>query len=151
MLCRFPFLASGSDLVWTKKPLFDDLRDVSSQWDRERIEAARAWPSDWGEKTMLLEVADTTDYLDGKGCYPGQEVVARTLHRGHINRHIAAVSGSTKVGDKLKAGDKEVGWISSAADDVALAFLRREFWEPGTQLALETGDTVTVLAPRREA
>jgi len=151
MLCRFPFLASGSDLVWSKKPLFDDLRDVSSQWESERIEAARAWPADWGEKTMLLEVAEDTDFLDGKGCYPGQEVVARTLHRGHINRHIAVVAGTGKVGDKLKSGDKEVGWISSAAESVALAFLRREYWDPGTELTLGNGGTVTVQAPRREA
>lgn len=157
MLCRFPFLASGSDLVWSKRPLFDDLRDVSAQWDAERIQAARAWPSDWGEKTMLLEVADNTDYVDGKGCYPGQEVVARTLHRGHINRHIGVIAGSGAVpaaGVKLKAEDKDAGWISSAAavdgDFVGLAFLRRDYWEPGTVLAREDGSTVTVQAARRE-
>ncbi|MBN9416852.1 MAG: hypothetical protein J0I12_15515 [Candidatus Eremiobacteraeota bacterium] len=157
MLCRFPFLASGSDLVWSKRPLFDDLRDVSSQWDAERIQAARAWPSDWGEKTMLLEIADNTDYVDGKGCYPGQEVVARTLHRGHINRHIGVVGGSGSLpapGLKLKSEDKDIGWISSVAGDAegfaALAFLRREFWEPGTELVREDGGTVTVRAARRE-
>lgn len=156
MLCRFPFLASGSDLVWSKKPLFDDLPDVSLQWDLERIQAARAWPCDWGEKTMLLEVADSSDYMDGKGCYPGQEVVARTLHRGHINRHITVVAGSgaPSLGSKLKAADKEVGWLSSLARDgdgfVALAFLRREYWEPETELVLEDGGLVKVQAPRRE-
>ncbi len=157
LLCRFPFLASGSDLVWSKRPLFDDLRDLSSHWELERIQAARAWPSDWGEKTMLLEVADETDYLDGKGCYPGQEVVARTLHRGHINRHLKIVTGPgalPSAGTKLKAEDKDVGWISSLAPDgegfTALAFLRREFWEPGTQLQREDGGTVTVQAARRE-
>ncbi|MBS2039452.1 hypothetical protein JST97_30985 [bacterium] len=157
LLCRFPFLASGSDLVFTKKPLFDDLRDLSASWDWERIQAGRPWPSDWTEKTMLLEVAETSDYVDGKGCYPGQEVVARTLHRGHINRHICTLSGSGNlplVGCKLKHGEKEVGWISSLANRsqeiAALAFLRREVWEPGTQLEREDGGLMTVQSPRRE-
>ncbi len=157
LLCRFPFLASGSDLVFSKKPLFDDLRDLSQSWQAERIQAARAWPTDWGEKTMLLEIADPTDYVDGKGCYPGQEVVARTLHRGHINRHVGVLAGAGPVpaaGCKLKQNDKEVGWVSSAAacgqEIVALAFLRREAWEPGTQVEREDGGSLTVQNPRRE-
>lgn len=157
MLCRFPFLASGSDLVWSKRPLFDDLRDLSTHWEAERIEAARAWPSDWGEKTMLLEVAEETDFVDGKGCYPGQEVVARTLHRGHINRHIGVIGGSGAVpapGAKLKAGDKDAGWVSSTAvladGFVALAFLRRDYWEAGTRLSLEDGRALFVQTARRE-
>ena len=158
LLCRFPFLASGSDLLWSKKPLFDDLRDLSAVWELERIQAGRPWPSDWAEKTMMLEVAEPTDYVDGKGCYPGQEVVARTLHRGHVNRHITLVGGAGSppgLGTKLKLADKEVGWISSAAADgpnfAALAFLRHEVWEPGTELSREDGGTVSVQCPRREA
>lgn len=106
---------------------------------------------------MLLEVAEETDYVDGKGCYPGQEVVARTLHRGHINRHLCTLSGlgqAPPVGCKLKQGEKEVGWVSSATaegDHIwALAFLRREAWEPGTELEREDGGLLTVRSPRRE-
>ena len=106
---------------------------------------------------MLLEIAEDSDYVDGKGCYPGQEVVARTLHRGHINRHIHCLAGAglpPAAGCKLKQGDKEVGWISSSAQNqeafAALAFLRREVWAPGTQLQREDGGEVAVQSPRRE-
>lgn len=155
--CRFPFLASGSELVFGKRPWYLDLPDWSERFDFERIQAARPWPDDWGEKTMMLEVAEETDYLDGKGCYPGQEVVARTLHRGHINRHITYLRGplpEVRRDLKLLAGDKEAGWISSWVHDDrevhALAYLRREFWAAGTELQREDGGTLTVQTPRRE-
>lgn len=155
--CRFPFLASGSDLIWSKKELITDLPDWTGRFEFERIQAGRPWPVDWGEKTMLLEVAESDDYLDGKGCYPGQEVVARTLHRGHINRHTTCVEGPLpplSPGTRLLREGKEMGWISSAVEDdrnaYALAFLRREVWEPGTELQREDGGCVTVRAPRRE-
>lgn len=156
--CRFPLLASGSELVFHQAPLHTDSLLALPDFERERIEACRAWPCDWGEKTMMLEVAEAEDYLDGKGCYPGQEVVARTLHRGHINRHIACLSGSGAVsppGVRLYFQDKEVGWISSSVATPegfrALAFLRREVWEPGTRLHNQEGGEMLVTAPRREA
>ncbi|MBT9583338.1 folate-binding protein YgfZ [bacterium] len=156
--CRFPLLASGSDLLFTRQPLSTDLPDLSARWELERIQACRPWPTDWSEKTLLLEVAEESDYVDGKGCYPGQEVVARTLHRGHINRHICTLTGSLPqpaAGTRLKLGDKEVGWVSSSAVDLqqvyAMAFLRREAWEPGSQLQREDEGSLIVSHPRREA
>jgi folate-binding protein YgfZ len=155
--CRFPWLASGSDLIWTRQPFASPLPDASHRWELERIQACRPWPCDWGEKTLLLELAEATDYVDGKGCYPGQEVVARTLHRGHINRHICYVSGpapAPAAGTRLRWSDKEVGWISSSVSDQeqahCLAFLRREAWEPGTPLDREDGGSLQVCRPRRE-
>jgi folate-binding protein YgfZ len=70
-----------------------------------------------------------------KGCYPGQEPVARLHYRGHPNRGLRVLALE---GDELPAYDAElsldgkaVGRVTSAAPDpvhgvVALAFVRRE-------------------------
>lgn len=156
--CRFPLLASGSELIFHQQSLPSDSLAPFTDFEPERIEACRAWPCDWGEKTMMLEVAEPEDYLDGKGCYPGQEVVARTLHRGHINRHIACLCGdgaAPEVGTRLSFQDKEVGWVSSSVATPegfrALAYLRREVWEPATRLQSAGGGEMVVTSPRREA
>lgn len=157
--CVFPWLASGSDLLWTKQPLPQAGAPLSEdQLELEQIQARRPGPADWGEKTMFLEVAEPEEYVDGKGCYPGQEVVARTLHRGHINRHIQVVNGTgprPAGGAKLLREQKEVGWISRSTEGsggwFALAYLRTEASEPGTELQLEGGQVCLVVEPRREA
>jgi len=122
-------------------------------WERQRILSSLAWPSDWDEKTLMLEVCRTTDYLDGKGCYPGQEVVARTLHRGRVNRRFIALRGTrgtVNPGDPLCFGEKTVGRVSSSWQDEeelrVLGFLRREHCQLGQQvqcrdLALEVIDS----------
>jgi len=156
LLCRFPWLASGSDLLWSPTSLTQDLPGLTeAQFEHERILAGRPWPSDWGEKTMFLEIAEEHDYLDGKGCYPGQEVVARTLHRGHINRHLWTLRTAAPVAvkSKLLKDGKEVGWISAVSQldgYPCLGFLRREVQELNLELATECGTTAWVMAPVRE-
>ena len=70
-----------------------------------------------------------------KGCYPGQEPVARLHHRGHPNRglRVVAIEGSDlPIYDaELALDGKAVGRVTSAAPDsahgvVALAYIRRE-------------------------
>jgi folate-binding protein YgfZ len=69
-----------------------------------------------------------------KGCYPGQEPVARLHYRGHVNRELEVVEiegSELPVYDaELLSGDTVVGRVTSAARHrdgiVALAFARRE-------------------------
>lgn len=154
LLCSFPLLASGSDLLWIgdQHPRPEAPPLSADAFHLDRIRAGRAWPSDWAEKTMMLEIAEDSDYLDGKGCYPGQEVVARTLHRGHVNRKLlpVQVQGTAQSGDKLYQGDKEIGWLSSIQSDWGLAYIRSQAWEPGTSLATKQGVQITVSAPTQE-
>jgi len=64
-----------------------------------------------------------------KGCYLGQETVARLHHLGHVNRHLRGVvfeaTGAAAAlpdpGAKLVAADKEVGEITSVVHSIALA------------------------------
>jgi len=86
-----------------------------------------------------------------KGCYPGQEVVARMDTYGNVRRHLAglAINGSMipPRGAKIYSGDREVGWISSATTSpqlkapIALAFPLRDFSGPGTKLTVEVDGT----------
>lgn len=82
-----------------------------------------------------------------KGCYPGQEVVARMDTYGNVRRKLVGLVLKDSVipphGAKLYSGDREVGWISSAAHSphlnqvVALGFPLRDFSKPGTELTVE--------------
>jgi aminomethyltransferase len=82
-----------------------------------------------------------------KGCYPGQEVVARMDTYGSVRRKLVGLalkdSVIPKKGAKLFSENREVGWISSATDSpqlktpIALAFPLRDFSAPGTHLTIE--------------
>ena len=86
-----------------------------------------------------------------KGCYPGQEVVARMDTYGNVRRKLVGlVINGTIVppkGAKLFSGDREVGWVSSATDSpqintpIALAFPLRDFSIPGTSLTVDIDGT----------
>jgi folate-binding protein YgfZ len=87
-----------------------------------------------------------------KGCYVGQETVARLHYRGKPNRHLRGLrlSAPTGAGEPLRRGEKEVGRLSSVAvspvhGPIALALVRREA-APGDALAVGDGEvTATVV------
>lgn len=82
-----------------------------------------------------------------KGCYPGQEVVARMDTYGNVRRHLVGLvlkdSTVPPKGAKLFSGDREVGWVSSAIRSpqlgqiIAFGFPLRDFSKPGTALSIE--------------
>ena len=86
-----------------------------------------------------------------KGCYPGQEVVARMDTYGNIRRHLVGLvvksSALPTKGAKLYSGDREVGWVSSATMSpqqkgvIALGFPLRDFSTPNTALTVEIDGT----------
>jgi folate-binding protein YgfZ len=88
-----------------------------------------------------------------KGCYIGQETVARLHYKGKPNRHLRGLrlSAAAVPGAPLRLGDKEVGAlagavVSPALGPIGLAIVRREA-EPGAELAVgEDGVTAEVVA-----
>ena len=81
-----------------------------------------------------------------KGCYIGQEPVARLHYRGRPNRHLRglALSAPVEAGSPLLLGEKEVGRVGSACispayGPIALAIVRREA-ESGAELAVGEDD-----------
>ena len=77
-----------------------------------------------------------------KGCYVGQETVARLYYKGKPNRHLRGLrlSEPAESGEELRLGDRPVGRVGSAAisprlGPIALALVRREA-EPGSVLSV---------------
>lgn len=96
------------------------------------------------EKAIILE--NGLDELNGidwnKGCYLGQELIARTKHRGLVRKRLmpVAIEGPTPdPGTPVMAGDKEAGEMHSAMDGVGLAMLRLEFLERAEPRAFTAG------------
>lgn len=75
-----------------------------------------------------------------KGCYPGQEPVARLRARGHVNRRLRVLEVDEPVcqpGEEVRHGDRVVGRITSAVPGLALAYVRSEIRRDAV---LEVGD-----------
>lgn len=85
-----------------------------------------------------------------KGCYIGQEIVARMKYRGHPNRLLRGfeILGDTppQSQDRLFDGDKEIGWITSAVvsptleKTIAMGYVRTASTDEGSQVEVETID-----------
>src|SRR6266508_2102935 len=63
-----------------------------------------------------------------KGCFPGQEPIARLHYRGHANRglRLLEVEGAPEPETEVLHGEKAVGRVTSSVLGLALAYVRRE-------------------------
>jgi folate-binding protein YgfZ len=126
-----------------------------------RIEAGTPrFGVDMTEGTIPLEAGIERRAISmTKGCYVGQEVIIRILHRGHgrVARRLVglAIAGRDvpPAGSPLVADGRTVGAITSAvfsprlAGPLALGYLHRDFVVDGTAVAvLPTGTSATVTA-----
>jgi folate-binding protein YgfZ len=92
-----------------------------------------------------------------KGCYIGQEVIARIRTYGQVAKALRKLrladdlKTSPVKGDKLFLGEKEIGYITSAAAspslkaNIALGYVRREANKPGAELVLRNQDGESVV------
>ena len=113
-----------------------------------RIEAGRPrFGVDMDDTTIPLEAGIENRAISfTKGCFPGQEVITRVLHRGHgrIAKKLAGLRCEAVVesGDRVMADDKEIGRVTSAAVSpalqrpIALAYLQRDFTAPGADVSI---------------
>jgi folate-binding protein YgfZ len=118
--------------------------------DAGRVEAGiPLWGAELDETVLPNEAwLERTAISYQKGCYLGQETVARLKAYGHVNRHLVALllplGSAAAPGDEVRAGDAAVGKVTSAVDSalrgrrVALAFVKREHEAPGTTLLVGT-------------
>jgi folate-binding protein YgfZ len=118
-----------------------------------RIEAGRpAFGRDMNEETIPLEAGiEDRAISQTKGCYVGQEIIIRVLHRGHgrvVRRLVGLlVDGSEpSPGDRISSHDRDVGFVTSAAHSpalgrpVALGYVHRDLVTPGTTVTLGSGE-----------
>ena len=94
------------------------------------------------------------DVLDfQKGCYLGQETMARIDAQGHVNRHLMgfALSAPGNTGEKVFRESKEVGRITSATHSLllqqpfAIGYIRREFAREGEQVEVGKHNTTAIV------
>lgn len=149
-------IAAASDAERLRAALLETgAAEVSSEAaEILRIEAGvPRFGAEMDTATMPAEAGIVDTAVDfEKGCYIGQETVARLHYKGKPNRHLRGLRLSAPVpsGTTLTLGEKEVGRIggscvSPAQGPIALAILRREA-EPGAELAAgEDGVTARVI------
>jgi folate-binding protein YgfZ len=127
-----------------------------------RVEAGRPlFHADMNEETIPLEAGIEGRAISlTKGCYVGQEIIVRVLHRGHgrVARRLVGVvleqsAPVPATGEPLHSGDRDVGSITSAVASIALgrpialAYVHRDFVEPGTALTAAGGQAIVSALP----
>src|SRR6185312_2277357 len=110
--------------------VLDSDADGDADLERLRIEAVtplygrelddRVLPAEAGLEERAISFT--------KGCYPGQEPIARQHHRGKVNRRLRVleVEGTPAAETPVVLGEKEVGRVTSAVDGLALGYVRVE-------------------------
>jgi folate-binding protein YgfZ len=126
-----------------------------------RIEAAiPRFHRDMDEETIPLEAGIESRAISmAKGCYVGQEVIVRVLHRGHgrVARRLVGLtvngSAAPPSGAPVEAQGKEIGSVTSSAispalgKPIALAYLHRDFVTAGTIVRVTDTDAVVTPTP----
>lgn len=111
-----------------------------------RVESGRPrFGAEMNEKNMPAEAGIVEQAVSfTKGCYIGQEPVARLHYKGSPNRHLRGLrfDGPVSTGDPVRLGDRELGSVgtavlSPATGSIGIAILRKEA-EPG--VTVEVGD-----------
>jgi folate-binding protein YgfZ len=122
------WLVLGGDEVLDERPEGDEASE--EQFERWRIQSGiPRWGAEIDDRVLPMEAGLTETHVSfTKGCYPGQEPIARQHYRGKVNRRlrILDVEGEAAAGDELTLDGKAVGRITSAVSGVALGYVRAE-------------------------
>ena len=118
-----------------------------------RIEAGYpVFGIDMTDDTIPLEAGIEDRAISmSKGCYVGQEIIARVLHRGHgrvvrklVGLRIEGVHDDAPLrGARVHVGDRDVGSVTSAAISprlgvIALGYVHRDFANVGARIDVDT-------------
>jgi folate-binding protein YgfZ len=98
--------------------------------ERMRILAGRPrWGREIDDRVLPAEAGLTETHVSfTKGCYPGQEPIARLQYRGKANRalRVLEIEGAPEPDTDVFHGDKVVGRITSSVPGLALAYVRTD-------------------------
>ncbi|MGI8905507.1 MAG: YgfZ/GcvT domain-containing protein [Candidatus Sumerlaeaceae bacterium] len=130
---------------------------TSEEYESLRITAGEpAWDAELASNTIPLEAGLKHAISFNKGCFPGQEIVARIENLGHPANILVGLKSTEPmhVGAPLFSESRQVGRISSAAlslaeaRPIALGYVKWDFRAPGCVLTLgdSSGIPVTVHA-----
>jgi len=115
---------------------------------------------DMDEETIPLEANIESRAISfSKGCYVGQEVVIRVLHRGHgrvARKLVGLLIDGAQVpprGAVIRSGEREIGRVTSSTRSpalkrpIALGYVHRDFLEPGTNVTIENASAQVATLP----
>jgi len=115
---------------------------------------------DMDEDTIPLEAGIEANAISmTKGCYVGQEVIIRVLHRGHgrVARRLVGLTldgtAPPPSGSLVKVDDREIGSVTSSVSSpalgkpIALAYVHRDYVAPGTVVSVDGVAAVVTSTP----
>lgn len=152
------FRADGSDIFLPKtseKSFVNELKhqnlvEISDElYEVLRIEnGVPLYGVDMDETTVVLETGLDEAVSFNKGCYIGQEIIARIHFRGHVAKRLSGLifddaAADARPGDEIKSPeDKNAGRITSATfspklgKKIALAYVRYDYLAENTELKI---------------
>jgi folate-binding protein YgfZ len=153
----FDFIVSTERMSAFATLVTDIGKAYSARWVGEqaletlRIEAGiPRYGIDITDETLLLETGMDHAVSFVKGCYLGQEVMERIRSRGHVNKKLTGLlldgSQTPQRGNLVILAGQKIGTITSATHSlmlgqpVALAYIHREHWDPGTRVEVELAE-----------
>ena len=149
-------LAAEKDAAWEKLLAAGAVPLTAEEGEARRIDAGiPKWGAELSPAILLpeAEMADAVSYT--KGCYVGQEIVARLSARGHTNKAlrqillaedapVPPVGATLHVPEDGPEPGREIGTVTSAAASpsrgrqaIALGYVRREYFAPGTAVSVQ--------------
>ena len=161
---------AGYDL-YVERARSDDLKAAlgasgALEMDEPTVEALRIesgvplFQRDMDEATIPLEAGIESRAISfSKGCYVGQEVIIRVLHRGHgrvVRRLVGLRFDGPQIpapGTTIRSGDRTIGDVTSSTHSpalnspIALGYVHRDFVEPGTKVAAGESSGEVVALP----
>ena len=133
------WLVLGGEEVLDEQPAGEEVGEA--ELERWRIESGiPRWGHEIDDRILPAEAGlDETHISFSKGCYPGQEPIARQRYRGKVNRklRVLEIEGNAAPGDELLLDGKKVGRITSTVPGIALGYVRVEVADDA-QLELAT-------------
>jgi folate-binding protein YgfZ len=157
--------------VYVESPYADALKAELASADVAELDASTAetlrieagvplFHRDMDEETIPLEAGIESRAISfTKGCYVGQEVVIRVLHRGHgrVARKLVGLtldgSRAPASGAIVRAGEREIGQVTSSTmspaleKPIALGYVHRDFVAPGTKVSVDGASAEVVALP----
>ncbi|MEW5738235.1 MAG: glycine cleavage T C-terminal barrel domain-containing protein [Myxococcota bacterium] len=161
VLGRFVSLLAGVDVLTPREKVGELLALVAdvpklspATVDVLRVElGVPVFGVDMTETTIPLEANLDRALHFQKGCYIGQEVIARATYRGQMNKKLMGLllgDASPAAGTELRVGERKVGWLTTVVrseakgQTAALGYVHRDFLAPGTELDVASGGKAVV-------
>jgi folate-binding protein YgfZ len=159
---RFPGLLNSGVDVLLHRTAWNAVTTSLSKVPRLSEKTVEVLRVEAGVPKFGVEMTETTIPLEAnleraihyqKGCYIGQEVIARATYRGQMNKKLVGLLLGDVAPDpntELRANEKRVGRIVTVVrservgQNVALGYVHRDSLAPGTALEIASGGVATV-------